>query len=117
MIVSKLSPSRFLKSAGTSIHSKRFNCFLRTAKRGLLSRQYSTVVFWGDPAVDKSFRSFVEFTYLGPLETSTTLVLHDAIAEQIADLGEQGFDLYDAVRGVYFGLRSREIVRPIPQLD
>ncbi len=117
MIVSKYPPSRFLKSVSTSIHSKQFRCFISTAMRGLFPRQCCTVIFRGDPAVDRSSRSFVEFTYRGPMETSRRLGLHDHIAQQIDDLGEEGFDLYDAVRGVYLGLKSREIVRPIPQLD
>src|SRR5664280_1560737 len=53
MIVSRLPPSRFTGDIATSIHTHAFHCFVSTARHFVVSRRWETMIFDGDPGVDK----------------------------------------------------------------
>ncbi len=116
MIASKLKPSFFFQSVGTSIHCQHFKCFISTAERGLFSKKVSTIIFEGDPGVT-DFKPLVEMVYAGRMETPTRLMLHDAIAAKINDAGERDVVLSDIVRNLYLDMRQRELIVSSPAYE
>jgi len=116
MIASKLRPSLFLKSIGTSVHCENFKCFISTAKRGLFSKKVSTILFEGDPGLTP-FRPLLEMVYAEYMPKTTRLMLHDAIAEEINAAGERGVTLRDIVRNLYLNMRHRKLITSSPEFE
>lgn len=97
MIVSDLPPSRILGSLATSIHTLAFKCFISTAKTGLFSRRWSTVVFEGDPGVDRDFRQFAAVSYRAVFSKAQATAAHRELSTRIDEIGEMGAGLDRAV--------------------
>ena len=90
MIVSDLPPSRILGSLATSIHAAAFNCFISTARTGLFSSRWSTMIFDGDPGVDRAFKRFASVVYRAGLSKAQVRAAHQELSTRVDRAGQTG---------------------------
>jgi hypothetical protein len=93
-----------------TIHTTAFKCVISTAKEGFFKRQ-STIIIKGDRVQDKAnARPCAKVIYTPSLKSSDRLSLHDGLANQIDELGEQGLSLGTAIDLCFKELKQRGIV-------
>jgi hypothetical protein len=83
MIVSRVPPSRVLGSVAACIHTSSYRCFVSTARRFVLSRQWEIAVFAGDPSIDNALRLLARASYEKRMRRREVYNAHEAIAERI----------------------------------
>ena len=93
-----------------TIHTSSFKCVISTAKEGLFKKQ-STVIIEGDYFQDKA-NSFpcAKLIYTPSLKSRDRLKIHDGLADQIDELGEQGSSLKSAIDMCFRELKDKGIV-------
>src|SRR5664279_2066135 len=95
MIVSRLPPSRFTGDIATSIHTHAFHCFVSTARHFVVSRRWETMIFDGDPGVDKLIPCARLF-YPAGFKRDDIYDIHEIIGDMLNEMGEDGKSLIDA---------------------
>jgi hypothetical protein len=121
VISSRLPPSRWLGSVATCIHAPNFSCFLSTARRFFISRQWEIAVFVGDPSIDKSIRLLAQASYAKGMPRPEVYKAHEAITEHINARGS-GSSLHHEVTSVFedfeaIGALRNLRIRPYGMLD
>ncbi len=110
MIVSRLPPSRWLGSVATCIHAPNFKCFLSTARRSFISRQWEIAVFVGDPATDKSIRLLARASYTKGMPKQEVYKAHETITQHINARGASS-SLHHEVTSVFEDFESIGVLR------
>jgi hypothetical protein len=110
MIVSDLPPSRILGSLATSIHTVAFNCFISTARTGLFSSRWSTMIFDGDPGVDRGLKRLASVVYRTGLSKGQVRAAHQELSARADDAGQRGVRLDRAVVPILNDFVERGIV-------
>ncbi len=110
MIVSKPNPSLFLGSVATSVHAPSFRCFVSTARRSLFSSVWETVIFDGDPGVDREWKACARFRYRPSLNKQSIWQIHAGMSERMNALAESGKGLGEVLSLVLPDLVQRNII-------
>jgi hypothetical protein len=114
VIVSKLPPSWFFGAFADVIHAKAFNCFVSTARHPLLWRRWTTRLYFGDPAVDRHFKTHCTFLYSEFLNKRDVQELHDELSRRLDSMAEDGsFEFSHAVSSIVDELRGRGVIERI----
>ena len=112
MIASKLPPSRVLGSVATTIHARKFRCFVSTARRFFISLQWEVAVFAGDPGVDEVIRLLAQARYSKRLPKEEIYRAHDAIADHIDARGDSS-SLHHEVTSVFEDFASIGVLKNV----
>ncbi len=107
MIVSRLPPSDPNGDLAATIHTPAFNCFVSTA---LVDGQWETLVFEGDPGVDKNSSAILRLMHPADCDAHDAAILNELVAVGLDVFGEAGLNLSEASESVAQKLIRKGVV-------